>query len=274
MPSSIRALLAPESGDDVSLPDGNSDVVPSLGTGGEGWDSLHQDFSSLKGDLDSLKHRIAEAEKERNSLQTNAMKPPKPRSMFSSFKPKKFFQKLFFSNKKVSSSASSRDSETQSSMPISGISGPSGKGSSRPTRRHSITWISSPQVTECVFVVKWSWLPVGCEKAQSAMVTQVATLHPNTIKNTFKPPFYPIQTCILILSETQFAFWIAGGAVGLTSPCCDMPWKAPANLRSIFRGLLKWGTPITVEPLLLTCHQVSCVRSSLLYVTLTTLWLL
>jgi len=139
MPSSIRALLAPESGDDVSLPDGNSDVVPSLGTGGEGWDSLHQDFSSLKGDLDSLKHRIAEAEKERNSLQTNAMKPPKPRSMFLSFKPKKFFQKLFFSNKKVSSSASSRDSETQSSMPISGISGASGKGSSRPTRRHSIT---------------------------------------------------------------------------------------------------------------------------------------
>lgn len=128
IPSNLRALLPPESSDDFSITEMNG-TIPSVGED-ESWDSVHQNFSALKGDLASMKMRIAEAERERNALQhAVAVKPPRPKSIFSSFKPKKFFQKLFF-RKGLSSSGSSKESE--SPMPATG------KASTRP-RRHSIT---------------------------------------------------------------------------------------------------------------------------------------
>ena len=131
MPGNIRTLLGPDSGDELSVSDLRAERVPSISNvGGLGWDSVHQDFSTLKGDFSSLKARIAEAGKERQSFTASSLKPPKPKSMFS--KPKKFFQKLF--SKKVSNSASSRESEGTQSTPFT-----QGKVSTATWRRHSIT---------------------------------------------------------------------------------------------------------------------------------------
>jgi hypothetical protein len=131
MPGNIRTLLGPDSGDELNVSDVHAERVPSITMAGElGWDSMHQDFSTLKGDLASLKTRIAGAERESNSITTRSLKPPKPKGMFS--KPKKFFQKLF--SKKVSNSASSRGSEVTQSTIFT-----QGKMSTGTRRRHSIT---------------------------------------------------------------------------------------------------------------------------------------
>ncbi|KAG0581437.1 hypothetical protein KC19_4G251600 [Ceratodon purpureus] len=132
MPGNIRALLGPESSDELSVANVHAERVRPVSIAGElGWDSMHQDFSTLKGDLASLKTRVADAERERQSFTTSSLKPPKPKGMFS--KPKKFFQKLF--SKKVSNSASSMESEvnTQNTMFTEG------KMSAGRRRRHSIT---------------------------------------------------------------------------------------------------------------------------------------
>lgn len=111
MPSSIRALVGQESGDDRSqMSDMHTDNVPSVSASGEhGCYVLHQDFSTLKEELTHLKSRIADAET-RQSFAQDSLKPAKSKGIFS--KPKKFLQKLF--SKKVSNSASSKDSDTQS----------------------------------------------------------------------------------------------------------------------------------------------------------------
>jgi hypothetical protein len=64
MPSSIRALVGQESGDDRSqMSDMHTDNVPSVSASGEhGCYVLHQDFSTLKEELTHLKSRIADAE--------------------------------------------------------------------------------------------------------------------------------------------------------------------------------------------------------------------
>ena len=111
IPSDIRALIGQESSDDRSqMSDMNTENVPSVSASGDhGCYVLHQDFSTLKDELTHLKSRIADAES-RQSFAQDSLKPTKSRGIFS--KPKKFLQKLF--SKKVSNSASSKDSETQS----------------------------------------------------------------------------------------------------------------------------------------------------------------
>jgi len=126
MPSNVRALLGPDSSDDLSVSDVHTARVPSM-SGASGW---HPDFSTMNpGDINN---RISSgAERQCHSVTSaGSLKPPKPRGLF--FKPKMFFQKLF--SKKVSNSASSRESETHS------FSKPAfqGKTSTR-IWRHSIT---------------------------------------------------------------------------------------------------------------------------------------
>lgn len=111
MPSSIRALAGQESSDDRSqMSDMQTENIPSVSASG-GYDCYvrHQDFSTLKDELTYLKSRIADAES-RQSFAQDSLKPAKSKGIFS--KPKRFLQKLF--SKKVSNSASSKDSETQS----------------------------------------------------------------------------------------------------------------------------------------------------------------
>lgn len=76
----------------------------------ENWETVHQDFTALKGDLASIKMRIAEAERERSTMQQDATsKHMKAKGVLSAFKPEKLFNKLFAS-RGFSSSESSRDS--------------------------------------------------------------------------------------------------------------------------------------------------------------------
>lgn len=114
MPSNIRALMGDQlSGDDMSEQTDNN--VPSVSAASrDGCYVLHQDFSTLKEELVTLKSRVAEAES-RTSFAYDSLKPAAPKSKSTSLftKPKKFLQKLF--NKKVSNASSrDKDSDTQS----------------------------------------------------------------------------------------------------------------------------------------------------------------
>lgn len=79
----------------------------------ENWETVHQDFTALKGDLASIKVRIAEAERERQDATSKHMKA---KGVLSSFKPEKLFNKLF-ANRGFSSSESSRDSISPEVVP-------------------------------------------------------------------------------------------------------------------------------------------------------------
>lgn len=108
MPVNIRP---PGYGEEISLPDANNNTIP-LTAPEENWETVHQDFTALKGDLASMKVRIAEAERERSTMQRDhTVKHPKSKSVLSAFKPEKIFNK-FFSSKGFSSSESSQNSES------------------------------------------------------------------------------------------------------------------------------------------------------------------
>ena len=100
-------------GEEISLPEannGNNHNETSGSTGDESWETVHQDFTALKGDLASIKMRIAEAERDRNIMQQDGTsKHMKAKGVLSAFKPEKLFNKLFTS-RGFSSSESSRDS--------------------------------------------------------------------------------------------------------------------------------------------------------------------
>lgn len=172
MPSSIRALVGQESGDDRSqMSDMHTDNVPSVSASGEhGCYVLHQDFSTLKEELTHLKSRIADAET-RQSFAQDSLKPAKSKGIFS--KPKKFLQKLF--SKKVSNSASSKDSDTQSTeQPAAGE-----PVNSSLRQRHSMVWATELPNLFCSqsnphfyhidrAALAWSWILNWSAKQQRA----------------------------------------------------------------------------------------------------------
>jgi hypothetical protein len=120
-----NCIRPPEYGEEINLPEvnatnstsnPNNTTAPSTTVGDETWETVHQDFSALKGDLASMKLRIAEAERERSMMQrddnnnnNSNNKQLKAKGVLSAFKPEKILNKLF-SSKGFSSSESSRDS--------------------------------------------------------------------------------------------------------------------------------------------------------------------
>ncbi|CAK9262812.1 unnamed protein product [Sphagnum jensenii] len=116
LPSNIRALLPPDSSGEISLPElmKGTMVTSSMAVPEEGWDAVHQDYASLKGDLATMRSHIAEAENERNMMQHELAKQQQQKaksSFLTSFKPRKIFNKIF-SSKGFSSSQSSNHSES------------------------------------------------------------------------------------------------------------------------------------------------------------------
>eukprot|EP01018_Ginkgo_biloba_P021196 Gb_32606 [translate_table: standard] len=95
LPSNIKALLATQESD-------SQDVAQSSSYE-DGWDAVHQNFNSLKGDLANMKVRLAEAEKERHDMQQEVAKSSKSKGLctFPS-KSRRIFSKLWSSNKSVS----------------------------------------------------------------------------------------------------------------------------------------------------------------------------
>jgi len=117
-------LQQPDYGEEIHVPEAttngnnNHSVQLSGSTRDDNWETVHQDFTALKGDLASIKVRIAEAERERTSMQQDATsKHMKAKSVLSAFKPEKLFNKLFAS-RGFSSSESSRDSISPEVAPI------------------------------------------------------------------------------------------------------------------------------------------------------------
>lgn len=103
-------IQQPEYGEEISFPEANNGNHRETSTGDENWETVHQDFTALKGDLASIKKRIAEAERERGGMQhDNTSKHMKAKGVLSTFKPEKLFNKLF-ATRGFSSSESSRDS--------------------------------------------------------------------------------------------------------------------------------------------------------------------
>jgi hypothetical protein len=113
-------LQQPDYGEEINIPEatnGNNHSMQLSSTRDESWETVHQDFTALKGDLASIKVRIAEAERERTSMQQDATsKHMKAKSVLSAFKPEKLFNKLFAS-RGFSSSESSRDSISPEVVP-------------------------------------------------------------------------------------------------------------------------------------------------------------
>ena len=109
MPSNVRALVGRDSGDELSISDVHTSRVSSMSAlpGALGW---HPNFSTMKpGDTKNQSASGAERGERHSITNSGSLKPPKPSGLFS--KPRMFFQKLF--SKKVSSFASSRESDTQ-----------------------------------------------------------------------------------------------------------------------------------------------------------------
>ena len=100
-----------EYGEEISLPEGNTGNHTGSSTGDENWETAHQSFTALKGDLASIRMRIAEAERECATPQHDAtsIKHVKAKGVLNAFKPEKLFGKLFAS-RGFSSSESSCDS--------------------------------------------------------------------------------------------------------------------------------------------------------------------
>lgn len=107
LPGSIQQL---EYGDEIRLPGANNGHHMEPAAGMENWETVHEDFTALKGDLASIKMRIAEAEKERSIMQHDATsRHMRAKGVLSTFKPDKLFNRLF-SSRGFSSSESSRTS--------------------------------------------------------------------------------------------------------------------------------------------------------------------
>lgn len=78
MPSNVRALMAAQEG-------------RSQGGSLDGrWETVEQNFNSIKGDMASMKVKISEVEREHRSVEVDDAKSPS-----TNFKPKKFLCKLW-----------------------------------------------------------------------------------------------------------------------------------------------------------------------------------
>lgn len=110
-----RSSQQSEYGEEISLPEANNGNHTPSATGDVTWETMHQDFTALKGDLACIKMRIAEAETEREPTpQYNAASIKhhvKAKGVLSALKPEKLFSKLFAS-RGFSGSETSRDSVT------------------------------------------------------------------------------------------------------------------------------------------------------------------
>jgi hypothetical protein len=128
IPSNIRALLPPDSsGEEMSLLSSGPKNLGTMTTSvtvppEEGWDDAaaqHHKDALLKGDLATMRFRIAEAANEQHNRmmqRESAANPQKSQSSFlASFKPRKFFNKIF-SIKGLSRSQSSNHSESSASI--------------------------------------------------------------------------------------------------------------------------------------------------------------
>lgn len=107
-----RTQQASEYGEEARFSEarnGNNNPNESSTGGDENWETVHQDFTTLKGDLASIKVRIAEAARERSILMQQENNHVKNKGVLSALKPEKLFSKLF-SSRGFSSSESSRDS--------------------------------------------------------------------------------------------------------------------------------------------------------------------
>eukprot|EP01018_Ginkgo_biloba_P037096 Gb_16231 [translate_table: standard] len=129
LPSNIKALLPQENGSQESS--------QSVTNHEDGWEAVHDDFKAVKGDLDSMKIRIAEAERERTNMQQEAVKNVKPKGLllFPS-RSKKIFSKLW-ANKAHSENRSSETSGSSLS-PVS-VNPADTKSTASRHRRHSIS---------------------------------------------------------------------------------------------------------------------------------------
>jgi hypothetical protein len=94
LPQNVRALL-PHS-QEIAFTEANGSISPGR-TVDENWETVHEDFKVLKGDLAAMKIRLAEAEKERGNLQAQQqpVKNLKSKSGFPLFRPKKLLNRLF-----------------------------------------------------------------------------------------------------------------------------------------------------------------------------------
>ncbi len=94
LPQNVRALL-PHS-QEIAFTEANGSMSPGR-TVDENWETVHEDFKVLKGDLAAMKIRLAEAEKERGGLQAQQQpsKNLKSKSGFPLFRPKKLLNRLF-----------------------------------------------------------------------------------------------------------------------------------------------------------------------------------
>ncbi|KAH9565533.1 hypothetical protein CY35_04G083400 [Sphagnum magellanicum] len=128
IPSNIRALLPPDSsGEEMSILSSGPKNLGTMTTSvtvppEEGWDDAaaqHRKDALLKGDLATMRFRIAEAANEQHNRmmqRESAANPQKSQSSFlASFKPRKFFNKIF-SIKGLSRSQSSNHSESSASI--------------------------------------------------------------------------------------------------------------------------------------------------------------
>lgn len=140
LPSSIKALLPPSQLQDLERSPSAEDACSQED---EAWQTVHHDFKTLKGDLASMKQRIADAERERSSIQhhegTKQLVKHKATFPFPSIS-KKFLGKFFSQQNKVppetskSPDASPKDSDESSG---SGTI-PTGKATTR-RQRHLVT---------------------------------------------------------------------------------------------------------------------------------------
>jgi len=128
IPSNIRALLPPDSsGEEMSILSSGPKNLGTMTTSvtvppEEGWDDAaaqHRKDALLKGDLATMRFRIAEAANEQHNRmmqRESVANPQKSQSSFlASFKPRKFFNKIF-SIKGLSRSQSSNHSESSASI--------------------------------------------------------------------------------------------------------------------------------------------------------------
>lgn len=86
LPSNIKTLLPGEESQHERLRSAVS---------ADDWEAVQQDFTALQGDLDNMKKRIAEAERQETTMRHKVVKQSSSMRLF--FHPKKFFSKLWSS---------------------------------------------------------------------------------------------------------------------------------------------------------------------------------
>ncbi|XP_057815584.2 BTB/POZ domain-containing protein At1g67900 [Cryptomeria japonica] len=129
LPNSVKALVPPENGSQGSF---QSATNPE-----DEWDAVHDDLKNLRGDLGSMKIRIAEPETEQTNMHQTAVKNIKSRGLFMlPSRSKKILQKLW--TNKAHSEFRSSETSGSSASPIS-VNPVDTKSTASRQRRHSIS---------------------------------------------------------------------------------------------------------------------------------------